>query len=252
MNKTVAESLDALERRLDVKFNDQALLRTAITHRSYLNEHPKLSVEHNERLEFLGDAVLEMIVTEHLYDTYDLPEGDLTNLRAAIVRGEMLSKIAAHWDIDRTLLMSKGERRDTGKARQYILANAVEAIIGAIHLDCGYSATKRVVHRDIISHLPEVMEKGLHIDAKSKFQELAQEHARTTPSYTVISEHGPDHAKEFRVAVSLGGELWGEGKGTSKQEAEQHAAEEALHKMQSVMKQQTTSRNRRKRSRKKP
>lgn len=236
MNNTEHDSLTALEERIAVQFNNKLLLQTAITHRSYLNEHPKQTIEHNERLEFLGDAVLEMVVTEHLYNTYNLPEGDLTNLRAAIVRGEMLSKVAVIWNLDDALRMSKGERRDTGKARQYILANAVEAVIGAAYLDRGYEAVKQVVHRDIISHLPDVMKRGLHIDAKSKFQELAQEHSRMTPVYTVIGEHGPDHAKEFRVAVMIGSDLWGEGKGTSKQEAEQHAATVALRRIEQIKK----------------
>lgn len=223
--------LSELENRLEVSFKNKELLETALTHRSYLNENPNTKLPHNERLEFLGDAVLELVVTEHLYTTYDMPEGDLTNLRAAIVRGEMLSKIAQNWDLDNFLRLSKGEKRDTGKARQYIWANAVEAVIGAIYLDQGYEASKKLIFRDVISRLPEVMKKGLHIDAKSHFQELAQEKFRSTPTYRIVSETGPDHAKEFKVGAFLGPQLWGEGLGTSKQEAEQAAARVALEKL---------------------
>jgi ribonuclease-3 len=228
--------LNDLEKILDSKFNDINFLETALTHRSYLNENPDTKLPHNERLEFLGDAVLELVVTEHLYKTYNMPEGDLTNLRAAIVRGEMLSKIAHKWELDNFLRLSKGERRDVGKARQYILANAVEAVIGAIYLDQGYDAASKLVTRDVISQLPEVMQKGLHVDAKSHFQELSQDKYRETPVYKIVSEVGPDHAKEFLVGAYLGSQLWGEGKGTSKQEAEQAAARAALAKMEKTKK----------------
>jgi len=228
--------LNSLEKILDSEFKDITLLETALTHRSFLNENPDTKLPHNERLEFLGDAVLELVVTEHLYKTYNMPEGDLTNLRAAIVRGEMLSKIAQKWDLDAFLKLSKGERRDVGKARQYILANAVEAVIGAIYLDQGYGAAAKLVTRDVISQLPEVMQKGLHVDAKSHFQELSQDKYRETPVYKIISETGPDHAKEFLVGAYLGSQLWGEGKGTSKQEAEQAAARTALAKMEKTKK----------------
>lgn len=221
-----------LEERLGVRFKDRALLETALTHRSYLNENPKVSLPHNERMEFLGDAVLELVVTEHLYKTYNLPEGDLTNLRAAVVRGEMLSRVARAWDLDRFLRLSKGERRDTGKARQYILANAVEAVIGALYLDQGYKAAQKVLARDVISHLPQVLEHGLQIDAKSKFQERAQEQFRQTPLYKVLSETGPDHAKQFLVGAFLNATQRGSGTGTSKQEAEQAAAQDALKQLQ--------------------
>ncbi len=226
------DDLVVLQDRLDVKFKDLTFLQIALTHRSFLNENPETKLPHNERMEFLGDAVLELAVTEHLYKTYNMPEGDLTNLRAAIVRGEMLSKIAQKWDLDKHLRLSKGERRDTGKARQYILANAVEAVIGAVYLDQGYGAAEALVKRDVISQLPDVMQKGLHIDAKSHFQELAQEKYRETPTYKILSETGPDHAKEFMVGAFLGSQIWGEGKGTSKQEAEQSAARSALAKLE--------------------
>jgi ribonuclease-3 len=228
--------LKKLEEILGVSFSDISFLETALTHRSFLNENPDTKLPHNERLEFLGDAVLELVVTEHLYKTYNMPEGDLTNLRAAIVRGEMLSKIAHNWDLDSFLRLSKGERRDIGKARQYILANAVEAVIGAIYLDQGYEAAAKLITRDVVSQLPDVMQKGLHVDAKSHFQELSQDKYRETPVYKIVSEVGPDHAKEFLVGAYLGSQLWGEGKGTSKQEAEQAAARAALAKMEKTKK----------------
>lgn len=228
--------LNDLEKILDSKFNDINFLETALTHRSYLNENPDTKLPHNERLEFLGDAVLELVVTEHLYKTYNMPEGDLTNLRAAIVRGEMLSKIAHKWELDNFLRLSKGERRDIGKARQYILANAVEAVIGAIYLDQGYDVAAKLITRDVVSQLPDVIQKGLHVDSKSHFQELSQDKYRETPVYKIVSETGPDHAKEFLVGAYLGSQLWGEGKGTSKQEAEQAAARAALQKMEKTKK----------------
>lgn len=227
-----ASDLRELEKRLAVTFKHRKLLETAMTHRSYLNENPGASREHNERLEFLGDAVLELIVTEHLYKEYAMPEGVLTNLRAAIVRGEMLSKVATAWDLGVFLRLSRGERRDTGKARQFILANAVEAVIGAVYLDRGMAAAKKLIHRDIVRLLPDVIEKGLHVDAKSRFQELVQERFRVTPVYHVLSETGPDHAKVFRVAALAGTETWGEGSGSSKQEAEQAAARAALARLE--------------------
>ncbi len=227
-----AKDPQELEERLGVQFKQKKLLETALTHRSYLNENPGMEIEQNERLEFLGDAVLELVVTEHLYKEYAMPEGYLTNLRAAIVRGEMLAKVAVVWDVDAFLRLSRGERRDTGKARHFILANAVEAVIGAIYLDQGLPAVRKIIHRDIIQFLPDVIEKGLHVDAKSRFQELVQERFRVTPIYHVLSETGPDHAKVFRVAAQVGTETWGEGTGSSKQEAEQAAARAALAKLE--------------------
>lgn len=220
-----------LEKKLDVVFANKNVLLQALTHRSYLNENPNWQLDHNERLEFLGDAVLELIVTDHLYRTYQLPEGEMTNLRSAIVRGEMLSAVAREMDLEEYILLSRGEKKDTGKARNYILANAVEAVIGAIYQDRGYEAAKIVVDRFIIAKLPEVVEKGLHIDTKSKFQELAQDHYRITPVYRVLHESGLDHAKEFVVGVFLGNRNMGEGRGSSKQEAEQQAATVALERL---------------------
>ncbi len=220
--------LTALQARLGVSFSNSNVLLQALTHRSYLNENPDFELDHNERLEFLGDAVLELIVTDHLYKTYKLPEGEMTNLRSAVVRGEMLSSVAREMGLEEYLLLSRGESKDTGKARSYILANAVEAVIGAIYEDQGYDATKTVVDTFITSKLPEVVEKGLHIDTKSKFQELAQDHYRITPVYKVVKESGLDHAKEFIVGVYLNDKKMGEGRGSSKQEAQQQAASIAL------------------------
>jgi len=226
------EDLAALEDLLGARFVDRRLLETAVTHRSYLNENPNLPLEQNERLEFLGDAVLELVVTEHLYKEYNMEEGELTNLRAAIVRGEMLANVAARWNLNAFLRLSKGEQRDTGTARQFILANAVEAVIGALYLDQGMEPVRQVIARDIIARLPEVIAKGLHVDAKSHFQETAQEVFRLTPVYQLLSETGPDHAKIFRVAARIGAETWGEGTGLSKQEAEQAAARDALARIE--------------------
>ncbi len=228
-------NLTALEERLGVSFSNKDILLTALTHRSYLNETPDFELGHNERLEFLGDAVLELIVTDHLYRTYQLPEGEMTNLRSAVVRGEMLSTVARDMGLEEYLLMSRGEKKDTGKARNYILANAVEAVIGAIYQDQGYEAAKNIVDHFIISKLPEVVEKGLHIDTKSKFQELAQDHYRITPVYKVMTESGLDHAKEFIVGVFLKDKKMGEGRGSSKQEAQQEAAMIALAQLQRTM-----------------
>lgn len=227
--------LSELEKNLGIVFSDKNTLLRALTHRSYLNENPKFELDHNERLEFLGDAVLELIVTDHLYRTYPLPEGEMTNLRSAIVRGEMLSKIAVEMGLEDYLLLSRGERKDTGKARQYILANAVEAVIGAVYEDQGYDSAKKVVEAFIISKLGEVVTKGLHIDTKSKFQELAQDKYRITPSYQVLEEHGLDHRKEFVVGVFLHDRKMGEGKGTSKQEAQQAAAAGALAEIEKAI-----------------
>ena len=229
-------SLAPLIERLGVSLSDEKTLLQALTHRSYLNENPDFGLDHNERLEFLGDAVLELVVTDYLYQNYPLPEGELTNLRSAIVRGEMLSKIAFEMDIEPFLLLSRGEKKDTGKARQYILANAVEAIIGAIYKDQGYSAAKSVITTFIISKLPEVVEKGLYIDTKSKFQELAQDRFRITPVYKVLKESGLDHEKQFVIGVFLHEKNMGEGSGSSKQEAQQQAAKQALANLENDLK----------------
>lgn len=223
--------LSSFEQSLGFTFNKKELLQQALVHRSYLNEHPDFPLPHNERLEFLGDAVLELVVTDHLYHHYDLPEGELTNLRAAIVRGEMLSRLADQLRVGDFLLLSRGESKDVGKARAYILANAFEAIIGAIYLDQGYAAAAAFIQRLVISQLEDVIRQGLHIDNKSRFQELAQEKFRITPSYRVLREEGLDHAKRFVVGVFLRDRQMGQGEGSSKQEAQQQAAKAALDQL---------------------
>jgi ribonuclease-3 len=221
-----------MERIIGFAFKNKDLLRQAFVHRSYLNEHKDFLLDHNERLEFLGDAVLELVVTDHLYHNYQLPEGELTNLRAAIVRGDMLSRLAEELGVESFLLLSRGEQKGSEKARQYILANAYEALIGALYLDQGYEAAQQFIDRFVIAKLPEVIARGLHIDSKSRFQELAQEKFRITPVYRVVSEEGLDHSKHFVVGLFLDERKMGEGSGSSKQEAQQEAAREALRKLE--------------------
>jgi len=220
-----------LEKIIKVKFKNDELLKQAFVHRSYLNENPNFELPHNERLEFLGDAVLELIVTDYLYNNYPNPEGELTNWRASLVNSMMLSEIAKKIDLENYLYLSKGESKDkNSKARGYILANAFEALIGAIYLDQGYEAAKDFIHKFLLPELPHILSEHLYIDPKSKFQEIAQEKMGITPTYKVISETGPDHSKEFVIGVYLEDELIASGKGTSKQEAQVMAATEGLKK----------------------
>ena len=224
-----ATSFSKFEEAIGIEFNNKDLLKQAFTHRSYLNENPSLALEHNERLEFLGDAVLEMAVTDYLYHQYPKKtEGEMTALRAALVNSNMLSAIAKSLMIEQFMFLSKGEAKSTGKAKQYILANALEALVGAVYLDSGYMAAFSFLEKNIFPKIKEVIEKKLWIDSKSLFQEKAQETAGITPSYKVISESGPDHEKQFVVGVFLNSEAVAEGKGASKQEAEQNAARNAL------------------------
>lgn len=217
------------EAGIGVTFADKGLLTQAFVHRSYLNEHPTFAYGHNERLEFLGDAVLELVVTEHLYRNYPNPEGELTNWRAALVNARMLADIAKEIGIEAYLYLSHGEAKDgQSKARMYILANAIEAVIGAMYLDQGTEVVRGFTNRFILSRLPHILEHQLYLDPKSRFQECAQETVGLTPTYRVLDERGPDHAKEFTVGVFLGEELVAQGVGTSKQEAQIDAAEKAL------------------------
>jgi len=222
--------LSSLEKKIGVKFNDQELLKQSLTHRSYLNENPDFNLGHNERLEFLGDAVLELVVTEYLYRNYQNPEGELTNWRAALVNAKMLAEIATELGLNDYVLLSRGEAKDSGRARNYILANALEALIGAIYYDQGIEKSADFIKDKILVHLPEILKQGTYRDAKSKFQEEAQDRAGVTPTYEVLDEWGPDHAKHFKIGVFLGDELVAEGQGPSKQEAQQKAAENALKK----------------------
>lgn len=218
-----------LEKKLNLKFKNKDLLIQAFVHRSYLNENPDFKILHNERLEFLGDAVLEQIVTEYLYRNHpQKSEGELTSWRAALVNARMLAKISQDLKFGDFLLLSQGEAREEGKARLYILANTLEAFIGSLYLDQGLELCKNFIEKNIIKELPEVLEKGLFKDSKSRFQEESQEREGITPNYKVLDEWGPDHAKNFVVGVFLEEELTGKGEGDSKQEAEEKAAENAL------------------------
>lgn len=222
-------SLSNLEKKLGTTFENQDILRQAMVHRSYLNEHKDFELGHNERLEFLGDAVLELIITELLFNAYGNPEGELTNWRAALVNAKMLSDIAKEIGIEPFLYLSRGEAQEAGtKARDYILANAMEAIIGAVYIDQGYRGAKKIVSKWVWSKIDAVLEQGLWMDPKSRFQEAAQERVGVTPTYKVLEERGPDHAKHFSIGVYLSRELIATGAGTSKQEAQVSAAEAAL------------------------
>ncbi len=222
--------LEKLESFLDINFKNKDLLLQALTHRSYLNENPKFQLDHNERLEFLGDAVLELVVTDYLYRNYPGPEGELTALRASLVNSKMLAKVGTSLGVNDFLLLSKGEAKDQGRARQYILTDAVEAIIGAAYLDQGYKLAEKFIHKFILPELDTIIKEKLHKDAKSLFQELAQEKVGITPFYKVLKEWGPDHQRNFKIGVFLAKEQIGEGEGVSKQEAEQGAAKDAIKK----------------------
>jgi ribonuclease III len=221
-----------LAKKIKTTFKNERLLEEALTHRSYLNENSKWPIPHNERLEFLGDAVLELVVTDHLYQTFpEKPEGELTSIRAALVNHLMLSRVANDIDLDDFILLSRGEAKDTGRAREAILSNAVEAIIGAIYLDQNYRAADRFIEKYLLKYLDEVMEEELFVDAKSQLQELVQERQKITPTYRVLKTEGPDHAKKFTVGTYRDKTLIAKGSGLSKQDAERNAAENALKKL---------------------
>ena len=226
------KNLSDLEKRIDIKFKDQDLLKQAVVHRSYLNEHPNFKLGHNERLEFLGDAVLEIIVTEYLFFKFpDTPEGKLTNWRASLVNSKMLFQVACEIKLEDYIYLSKGEAKDTNsKARQYIVSNAVEALIGSIYLDQGTRAAKKFIKKRMLSKLKNILEKQLYLDPKSKFQEKSQEVYGITPHYKVLSEKGPDHDKIFEVGLYLNDELIVKAKGSSKQEAQVAAASKGIKK----------------------
>ena len=230
MNTTLSD----FQQQIDVSFNNNALLEQAFIHRSYLNEHPKLGLEHNERLEFLGDAVLELVVTDFLYRNYPNPEGDLTNWRSALVKTESLASVAEKLNISPYFKLSRGESKGNARSHALISANAIEAIIGAIYLDQGYDAAKGFITTQIISTLPQILAEGTWMDPKSKFQELAQNQFGLTPNYKVMDENGPDHDKTFTVGVYVGDRLFGQGNGSSKQAAQQVAAAVALVEIEKV------------------
>lgn len=221
------------KQQLGVTFNDVSLLVLAFTHRSYVNEHRKTVTEHNERLEFLGDAVLELVVTEFLYNNYSEPEGILTNWRSSLVRTESISAAGHRSDFEPLLLLSRGEKRGSERARAQILANTYEAVIGALYLDQGYEAAKQFIAKSLLPTFDEILESGSWMDAKSHLQEKAQAVDNATPVYKVIEEEGPDHDKIFTVGVYVGDKLMGRGSGPSKQIGQQEAASEALQKYQS-------------------
>jgi ribonuclease-3 len=221
--------LASFQEKIGISFTDQALLRQAFTHRSYLNEHRGEAHGHNERLEFLGDAVLELISTHFLYERFpEKDEGELTAYRAALVNAVICSEVAIELGMNECLLLSRGEAKDQGRARGVLLANAFEALIGAIYLDQGYDSAQGFIARFLLPKIDDILEKRLWQDSKSTLQEKVQEHEGVTPSYTVLKETGPDHDKHFEVGVFARQELLATGEGKSKQEAEQSAARAAL------------------------
>ncbi len=222
-------NFDVFETSTNITFTNKDLLKQAFTHRSYLNEHRGSNMEHNERLEFLGDAVLELVVTHFLYKKFPQKnEGDLTAYRSALVNTYTLSEAATKLGMNAFLLLSKGEAKDTGRARQFILANTFESFIGAIYLDAGYDAAESFIATNIFPLIEDIVANKSFIDSKSKFQEAAQEHTGITPAYKLVKEFGPDHNKVFTVGVYVGDDEIAQGEGLSKQEAEQKAAEKAI------------------------
>lgn len=223
------KDFSTFEKNIGIIFKDKELLKQAFTHRSYINENPGMKTGHNERLEFLGDAVLELVTTEELFKRFShKPEGELTSLRAALVNTNSISVAAKKWEANDYLLLSKGESKDTGKARGYILANTFEAIVGAIYLDSGYDNAKKFIAESLFDNIEAIVRDKTYIDSKSLVQEKSQEIFAVTPSYDVISEVGPDHDKYFTIGIYFGEEKIAEGRGKSKQEAEQEAARAAL------------------------
>ncbi len=221
-----------LEQTIEYRFKNKDLLKEALTHRSYLNERPTWGLPHNERLEFLGDAVLELIITEELFNRYpEEQEGQLTSLRSALVNYQMLAKVGREITLENFVLLSRGEAKDLGRGREVIVANAFEALIGALYLDGGYDATKQFVNHFVMAHLDEVMKYKLYKDAKSLLQEKSQNDWKITPTYKVLEESGPDHQKNFTVGVYVGEKLLARGQGPAKQDAETDAARRALQSL---------------------
>lgn len=226
---TSAPAMTKFEEKINYRFKNSDLLKQAFLHRSYLNEHKDITMPHNERLEFLGDAVLELVVTDWLYLNHpDKPEGELTAYRAALVNANTCSAIATELGMNDLLMLSRGEAKDTGRARQIILANAFEAFVGAIYLDGGYEVARDFIAQTVFPKADEVIKKNLTEDYKSHFQHKAQEEMSITPAYRLLSETGPDHDKKFTVGLYLGEEKIAEGSGHAKQEAEQSAAQAGL------------------------
>lgn len=218
--------------KLGAEFTDLDLLITAFTHRSYVNEHRKTVKKHNERLEFLGDAVLELVVTEYLYLNHSDPEGTLTNWRSALVRTESISTAAANLEFEPLLRLSRGEKRGTDRARGQILANCYESVVGALYLDQGYEAAKSFIEKSVLTTFENILSSGSWVDPKSHLQEIVQSQDGFTPVYKVLSEEGPDHEKTFNIGVFVEGKLKGQGSGPSKQAGQVAAAESALENYQ--------------------
>ncbi len=218
-----------VEKKLGVTFKDATLLKNALVHRSYLNENRSKGLENNERLEFLGDAVLELIISAELFVKYpNKTEGELTSIRSAIVRTESLAQESRRLEIAEDILMSKGERDSGGQDKDFILANTYEAILGAMYLDLGIKECQKFVKRTALKKLPRVISEELFIDPKTKIQELVQAKYKVTPVYKVIKEHGPDHDKSFTVALKVGSKIMAKGSGLSKQKAEEQAAQKGI------------------------
>ena len=225
-----SEYQEFAKEKLGFEFHDVNLLITALTHRSYVNEHKKSGAEHNERLEFLGDAVLEIVVSDFLYRNYHQPEGIMTAWRSALVRTESIGEAGEELGYGPLVRLSNGEKTGTDRAHSVIMADCFEAVIGAIYLDQGYDAAKEFIYKHIIVKIDQIIDEGTWRDPKSYFQEIAQHHDATTPNYRMLKEDGPDHDKTFVVAVYVGAELRGTGRGHSKQEAQAAAATEAIKK----------------------
>lgn len=214
-------------------FSDKALLQRALTHRSYINENPDHPLEDNERLEFLGDAILDFITAEYLYHHFpEMAEGRLTNLRSALVRTERLAQFASQLELGGCLLLGRGEEDSGGRERLAILCDAFEAVIGALYLDQGIESTRQFIYQIIEPALQEILDEETDKDFKSRLQEMAQSHYRLTPTYRTVKEEGPDHAKEFTVEALIGPQTYGRGIGLSKQTAAQAAAEEAISRLE--------------------
>ncbi len=224
-----------LSEKLNIHFKDISLLERSLTHRSILNEKKNKALKHNERLEFLGDAVLELIVSEYLFYKYpDRPEGELTSFRAAVVNTSSLADVSKSLGVGEHLIMSKGEETTGGREKEYLLANALEALIGAIYLDQGYEVEKNFVEKNLMPKIEDIVKYRLDIDPKTKLQERAQRLLKSTPTYKVVDEEGPDHDKIFTVIAKIKGRIYGRGQGSNKQEAEENAANEALKKLEDV------------------
>jgi ribonuclease-3 len=231
MNSQIQKAIDQLANKLELKFDKPDKFYKSFIHRSYLNENRSNDLKSNERLEFLGDAVLELVVTEYLFKNFDYPEGELTALRSALVRGKNLSDIAESVGVHDCIFLSEGEKKNTGKARSLILANTFEAIIGNIYLENGMGEAARVINKLVITKLDEIIKNKSYIDSKSFLQEKIQETKKVTPSYKLLSQEGPDHAKRFTVGVYIQDELIAIGEGESKSKAEQQAATKAIKKI---------------------